>query len=80
MKLITKLKSLLDRSAPVLSYDRENLRPVIRASICTGEQTAGFRNIHTGAFTEVMLIRTDRDLEEFLTSYAVSPDALTTEY
>ena len=62
------------------SYDRENLRPVIRASICTGEQTAGFRNIHTGKFSEVMLIRYDSDLEEFLEMYDISADEITTEY
>ena len=47
-------------------YDKENLKPVIRASICNGEQVAGFKNIHTGRFSEVMLIRNDRDLKEFL--------------
>ena len=47
------------------TYDRENLKPVIRSSICTGEQTAGFKNRHTGKFSEVMLIRSSRDLEEF---------------
>ena len=51
MKLTTLLNKLGKRSAPAPGYDRENLRPVIRASICTGEQTAGFRNIHTGRFT-----------------------------
>ena len=25
-------------------YDRENLRPLLRCSICTGEQVAGFKN------------------------------------
>lgn len=63
-----------------LSYDRENLRPVIRASICTGEQTAGFRHIHTGRFSEVMLIRTDADLEEFQALYGISADEIVTEY
>ena len=52
-------------------YDRENLRPVIRASICTGEQVAGFRNIHTGRFSEVMLIRDSGDLKEFLETYGI---------
>ena len=28
------------------TYDKENLRPVIRSSICTGEQVAGFRNTY----------------------------------
>ena len=31
-------------------YDRENLRPLLRCSICTGEQVAGFKNRHTGKF------------------------------
>ena len=70
----------LRRKPKTLVWDRENLRPVIRASICTGEQTAGFRNIHTGAFTEVMLIRTDRDLEEFQNTYGISADEIATEY
>lgn len=30
------------------SYDRENEIPVLRCSICNGEQVAGFKNIHTG--------------------------------
>ena len=80
MKLTTLLNKLGKRSAPAPGYDRENLRPVIRASICTGEQTAGFRNIHTGRFTECMLIRTDADLEEFCRSYAVNSRDITTEY
>ena len=30
------------------TYDRENQRPVIKSSICNGEQEAGFQDIHTG--------------------------------
>lgn len=63
-----------------LPFDRENLRPVIRASICTGEQVAGFQNIHTGKFTEVMLIRDDRDLGEFRKLYGLSQEDLTVCY
>ena len=29
-------------------YDKENKKPVIKASICNGEQVAGFKDIHTG--------------------------------
>ena len=61
-------------------YDRENLKPVIRSSICTGEQVAGFQNIHTGKFSEVMLIRTGGDPEEFLETYGISPAEVTKEY
>ena len=48
-----KLASLFRREpAPALSYDRDRLEPVIRCSICNGEQTAGFRNRQTGRFEE----------------------------
>ena len=30
----------------VKSYDKENCKPVIKCSICNGEQVAGFKNIH----------------------------------
>ena len=56
----------------VLEYDRENQKPVIRSSICTGEKIAGFRDINTGKFTEIMLIRDNRDLDKFLTEYDIS--------
>lgn len=53
-------------------YDKETLQPVIRSSICTGEQVAGFRDIQTGKFHEVMLIRDSGDLDEFLETYDIS--------
>lgn len=56
------------------TYDKENKRPVIRASICTGEQVAGFLDIHTGAFEEVMLIRGKNDLSEFTDMYGIEGD------
>ncbi len=62
------------------TYDRENQRAVIRSSICTGERVAGFENIHTGKFTEVMLIRGNTDLEEFLETYDLSQDQVSTRY
>ena len=66
------------KQAPAKEFDRENLRPVIRCSICTGEETAGFQNIHTGKFTEVMLLRSDGDLEAFKKEYGI--DSVTTIY
>lgn len=63
-----------------LSYDKETLRPVIRSSICTGEQVAGFRNIRTGKFSEVMLIRDGGDLKEFLETYGISETDIGREY
>ena len=55
--------------APSYEYDPSAERPIIRASICTGEQVAGFKNRHTGEFHEVMLIRGDEDKELFMRMY-----------
>ncbi|MEE0955215.1 MAG: aspartate dehydrogenase [Eubacterium sp.] len=49
----------------VLAYNAEAEKPVVRCSICTGEQVAGFRNLSTGEFREAVLIRTPEDLETF---------------
>lgn len=62
------------------SYDKENLRPIIRASICTGEQVAGFKDINTGRFTEVLLIRDHKDLYEFKEMYGIKDDEITKEW
>lgn len=53
-------------------YDTERLVPVIRQSICTGEKTAGFKELATGRFIEVMLIRTQKDLDDFKTQYGIT--------
>lgn len=60
------------------SYDRDNFCPVLRCSICTGEQVAGFKNIHTGVFTEITLIRNSKELDEFKELYDIS--TITKEY
>lgn len=62
------------------AYDKETQKPVIRVSICNGEQVAGFKDIHTGKFSEIMLIRNSRDLEEFLEKYDIRKDDVTKEY
>ena len=59
-------------------YDKENQRPVLRCSICTGEQVAGFKNIHTGKFEEVMLIRNEKELDVFTAMYGF--DEVVKEY
>lgn len=53
----------------IRQYDKENTKPVIKCSICTGEQVAGFKDIHTGKFEEVMLIKNSRDLDAFMQLY-----------
>ncbi len=54
------------------TYDQSRLDPVIRASICTGERVAGFRDRQTGHFSEVMLIRTDADIQHFRQMYGIT--------
>ena len=56
----------------VLQYDTEHQKPVIRCSICTGEQTAGFLRKDTGSFEEAMLIRNDADLQIFRDTYGIT--------
>ena len=60
------------------SYGKENYRPVLRCSICTGEQVAGFQNIHTGKCTEITWIRDSKELDEFMEMYDIS--TITKEY
>ena len=43
----------------------EQSMPVIRCSICTGEQVLCSKDRQTGQLTELMLIRTPSDLSEF---------------
>lgn len=59
-------------------YDKENKKPVLRCSICNGEQVAGFKDIHTQKFEEVMTIRSEEDLELFKKQYGI--DEITKEY
>ena len=63
-----------------LYFDRENQKPVIRSSICTGEQVAGFKDLHTGKFTEIMLVRSNEDMEEFTKKYGISREEITREW
>ncbi len=59
-------------------FDPEKQEAVIQASICTGEKVAGFKDKDGGHFTEVMLIRTDADLERFKKLYGITE--VKTEY
>ena len=65
---------LFKHKEQTLKYDAETKEPVIRASICTGEQVAGFRDRKTGHFTEVMLIRNSSDLAEFKKRFGISEE------
>ena len=64
--------SLFSRKKKEPAAQAYNGTPVIRCSICTGEQVAGFRDSETGRFEEVMLLRTPDDLEWFKQRYGIS--------
>ena len=65
---------LFKKKNVVQTYDRENTKPVIKSSICNGEQVAGFKDIHTGKIDEVMLIRTPADIDEFKAMYGIKEE------
>jgi len=65
-------------STPTIEYNPEKERAVLKCSICNGEQVAGFKDIQTGHFTEVCLIRNGIELDEFMERYGLS--AITKEY
>ena len=68
------------KKEPAVQYDKAGKVPVIRSSICTGEQTAGFRDQTSGQFQEVMLLRSDGDLEEFQRLYGVEASDIKREW
>ncbi|MCD8333307.1 MAG: aspartate dehydrogenase [Clostridiales bacterium] len=53
MGLFSKKKKEIQRK----EYDASLYKPVLRCSICTGEQVAGFKNLQTGQIEEIGLIR-----------------------
>lgn len=59
-------------------FDLATQKAVLRCSICTGERVAGFRDIATGKFTDVALIKNDADLDAFMTQFGI--DSITKEY
>ncbi len=67
-------------AAPPMPFDKTGKVPVLRSSICTGEQVAGFKDAVSGRFTEIMLIRTAGDLEEFLRAYGLREEELRREW
>ena len=48
-----------------VTYDPAKKTPAIRCSICTGEQVGGLKDLETGAFEEIMVLRGSEDLMTF---------------
>ncbi len=71
---------LKKKEKPQNGFDREKEFPVIRSSICTGEQVAGFKDKETGHFREVMCIRSEKERSDFLEEYGISPEEIKKEW
>lgn len=56
---------------PDIPFDPAKQIAVIKCSICTGEQVAGFKSKEDGHFTEVMLIRDSEDFKKFKEIYKI---------
>ncbi|MCI5959158.1 MAG: aspartate dehydrogenase [Lachnospiraceae bacterium] len=65
---------LFKKKTIVKTYDKENKKPIIKASICNGEQVAGFKDIRTGRIEEIMLIKKPADIEDFKKMYGINGD------
>ena len=61
-----------DKKIEKKEYDKSKVKPVIKASICNGEQVVGYKHLTTGAFEEVMLIKNDSDLNHFKDMYSIT--------
>lgn len=68
------------RKKQAAPFDRGGRVPVIRSSICTGEQVAGFKDPVSGRFEEMMLLRDGGDLQEFLRRYQVEEPEIRREW
>lgn len=70
----------IKKKIEVEQYDKLKEQAVIRSSICTGEQVAGFKDRESGRFREVMLIRSEADRAYFMKKYGVQEEDLVKEY
>ncbi len=59
------------KKQPLISYNPETMRPVLRCSICNGEQVFGFKNKATGEFLEIALIRNAAELDAYKRMYGL---------
>lgn len=78
LTIMNEVLSMFKKKQKKIEYDKTNKKAVLKCSICNGEQVAGFKDLDTGHFDEIMLIRNTADLDEFMEMYDVA--AITKEY
>ena len=71
------IMSFLHKKQALKSYNKETQTPAIKASICNGEQVAGFLDLTTNKFEEVMLITGEKDLRDFKRMYQIEGEIKT---
>ena len=52
-------------------YPLDKYIPLIKASICTGEQVIGFKEKSTNKFIEICLVKDIKDIENFKKKYNI---------
>ncbi|MGX8774157.1 MAG: aspartate dehydrogenase [Bacillota bacterium] len=66
--------SIFNKKKDIPHISPEESVPVLRCSICTGEQVLCARDRQTGQLSELMLIRTPSDLIEFCEANGISTE------
>lgn len=69
-----------EKASAAPSFPAEEYEPVIRCSICTGEQVACMRHRETGRLRELMLLRTEDDLDAFCRQYGLEKSKIRKVY
>ncbi len=72
LMIINEVFHMFKKKLHKTRYDKTNKKAVLKCSICTGEQAAEFKDIHTGHFEEIMLIQDAADLDVFMEMYDVA--------
>ena len=78
LMIINEVFLIFKKKPHKTQYDKTNKKAVLKCSICNGEQVAGFKDLDTGHFDEIMLIRNAADLDSFMEMYNVA--TITKEY
>ena len=71
LMIMNKVLPMFKKKPQRPKYDKTNKKAVLKCSICTGEQVAGFKDIHTGKIEDIMLIKTSADIEKFKEMYGI---------
>ena len=69
--IMNKVLPMFKKKPQRPKYDKTNKKAVLKCSICTGEQVAGFKDIHTGKIEDIMLVKTAADIERFKIIYGI---------